>query len=134
MFNQAFCSQSATFLVTTNGVTLTPSAQVVSFATPIASQPAAQATGLTNCPPQVRVVNTSTGIVYISFTFALRVAAVPGANPSQEFPVQPGEDRVFTLLQTPQASQTPALDMTLQINTIAAGLSAPLLVTFGEGQ
>jgi ferric-dicitrate binding protein FerR (iron transport regulator) len=133
MFNQAFCPQSPTFLVTTNAVTLTPSAQVVSFASPASSQPAAQATGMTQMPPQARVVNTGASLVYISFTFAVRVAAVPGANPSQEYPVQPGEDRVFTLPQNPQASQTTALNMTMQINTISVGLSQALLVTFGEG-
>lgn len=129
----SFANKSATFSVTTNAVTLTPSAQVVSFVSPASAQSAAQATGLTQCPPQVRCVNTSTGVVYISFTHALRTAAVPGTNPSIEFPLNAGEDRVFTLTDFPQSAQTAALNMTLQINTIAVGLSSVVNVTFGEG-
>jgi hypothetical protein len=127
----AFCMQSNTFLVTTNGTTLTPSAQLVSFDPVISSQPAAQATGLSSPPPQVRVVNTGTSIVYISFTSALRTAAVPGANPSLEFPILPGEDAVFTLSNAPNANS--ATPYALQINTISVGVSQALLVTFGEG-
>lgn len=127
----AFNPQSNTFNVTTNGTTLTPSAQVVSFA-PV--QSTAQATGLFICPPQVRVVNTGTSQVFISFTSALRTAAVPGSGtPSLEVAVQPGEDIVFTLTQYPLPNQTPALDLTLQINTISVGTSQVLYVTFGEG-
>jgi hypothetical protein len=128
--NQAFCPQSATFLVTTNGTTLTASTQTVSFA-PV--QSASQATGLFQCPPNVRVVNTGASQVFISFTNVARVAVVPGANPSLETVVQPGEDRTFNLNQLPIASQTPALNLTLQINTISVGINQALYVTFGEG-
>jgi hypothetical protein len=130
----AFQNQSATFDVTTDGTTLTAAAQVVSFADPVSSQPATQATGLTRCPPQVRCVNTSDGVVYISFTSGLRTAAVPGTDPSKEFPLAAGEDRVFSLTQFPQESQNPSVNMTLQINTIAVGTSAVINVTFGEGR
>lgn len=128
----SFCSQSNTFLVTTNGTTLTPSAQLASFNPTLSAQPAAQATGLALPPPQVRVVNTGASIVYISFTSALRIAAVPIAGtPSLEFPLLPGEDAVFTLPNTPNAQS--ASPYALQINTISVGLSQALLVTFGEG-
>jgi hypothetical protein len=127
--NFPFTPNSPTFAVTTSGTTLTPLSQQVSFASPASSQPAAQATGLTQTPPNVRIVNTSTGIVYVSITNVPRTAAVPGANPSQEFPVNPGEDRVFGV----PASPLPVNLNTLYINTIAVGTSATLMVTFGEG-
>jgi hypothetical protein len=128
----SFTPQGNTFLVTTNGTTLTPSAQLASFDPVIASQPAAQASGLQICPPQARVVNSGASIVYLSFTTALRTAAVPtAAAPSLEFPILPGEDAVSTIPQSPNAQS--ASPYALQINTISAGLSQPLLVTFGEG-
>jgi hypothetical protein len=128
----AFCPQGNTLLVTTNGTTLTPSAQLASFNPQISAQPAAQATGLSNPPPQARIVNTGTAIVYVSFTSALRTAAVPGATtPSLEFPVLAGEDAVFTLPSGANVSS--ATPYALQINTISVGVSQALLVTFGEG-
>lgn len=125
---QAFQPQSLTALVTTNGTTLTPSAQVVRFGV---FNPVVAATDLGpgKMPGQVRAVNMSAGVVWISFTKAARVAAVPtGAAPSQEYPLQPNEDRVFTL------PDGPAADGTLQINTIAVAVSSAVAVTFGEGQ
>jgi hypothetical protein len=126
--NQAFGPLGNTFLVTTNAAANTASAQTVSFNPIIASQPAAQATGLSTPPPQVRVCNTGTSVVYISFTAAAHTAVAPAANPSIDFPVLPGEDVVFTV---PQPPTTP--NYTLAINTISPGTSVPLLVTFGEG-
>lgn len=126
----AFCPQGNTFLVTTNGTTLTPSAQVVSFSP--GTQSTAQGSGLTNPPPQARVVNTGASLVYVSFTSALRTAAVPTAGtPSLEFPVLAGEDAIFTLPSG--ANVLSAVPYCLQINTISVGVSQVLLVTFGEG-
>jgi hypothetical protein len=130
--NAAFNPQSATFLVASNATPSTASAQLVSFNPTLTAQPAAQASGLQACPSQVRVVNTGTVVVYISFTSALRVAVVPGANPGLELPVLPGVERVFTLQQVPNAlSATP---YALQVNTISTVATQNLLVTFGEGQ
>jgi hypothetical protein len=130
--NGAFCPQGNTFLVTTNGTISTASAQLASFDPVIASQPAAQASGLQICPPQVRVANLGTAVVYISFTSATHVAVLPATNPSLDLPVFPGIERVFTLQQTPNVlSATP---YALQMNTISGTASQPLLVTFGEGQ
>jgi hypothetical protein len=129
--NQSFCPQGNTFLVTTSITTLTAAAQTVSFAPPPAVQPAAQATGMNICPPQVRISapSANTNPVFVSITSAVRTAAVPGANPSLEFPVNAGEDIVLTLPQLP----TVASIQTLQINTISVGVSQTLYVTFGEG-
>lgn len=83
-------------------------------------------------PPQARVVNTGASVVYVSFTSALRTAAVPtAATPSQEFPVLPGEDAIFTLPQGVNVGS--ATPYAIQINTISVGVSQNLLVTFGEG-
>jgi hypothetical protein len=128
----AFCPQGNTFLVTTNGTTLTPSAQVVSFNPTLTAQTTAQGSGLSNPPPQARVVNTGASLVYVSFTSALRTAAVPTAStPSLEFPVLAGEDAIFTLPSG--ANVNSAAPYSLQINTISVGVSQALLVTFGEG-
>lgn len=128
----AFCPMGNTFLVTTNGTTLTASAQVVSFNPVIASQTAAQGSGLSMTPNSARVVNTGASLVYLSFTTALRTAAVPSAGtPSLEFPILAGEDAIFTL--PAPANVGSAVPYTLQINTISVGLSQILLVTFGEG-
>ncbi len=128
----AFCPMGNTFLVTTNGTTLTASAQLASFNPVIASQVAAQASGLSMTPNCARVVNTGTSLVYISFTSALRVAVVPTAGaPSLEFPILAGEDAVFTLPWP--ASVQSATPYCLQMNTISVGVSQLLLVTFGEG-
>jgi len=126
--DNAFSPQGNTFSVTTSGTTLTPLSQAVSFATPASSQPAAQATGLGMCPPQIRIVNTSSGYVYLSVTSAPRTAAVPGTNPSLEVALVPNSDRVLSL------QQFPGLNGLLYINTIAVGVSAQLICTFGEGR
>jgi hypothetical protein len=128
--NCNFSPQGNTFAVTTNGTGNTASAQLVSFDPVISSQPAAQASGISNCPPQVCVANLGTAVVYVSFTSALRSAVAPGANPSLELPVFPGISRVFTLQQTPNVGS--ATPYAIQINTISASASQPLLVTFGE--
>jgi hypothetical protein len=131
MSDQAFIPQSNTFNVTTSGTTLTPLSQVVSFSTPISGQPAAQASGLSVVPPQARIVNTSTGIVYVSITGAPRTAAIPGpSTPSLEIPIAVGTATVISLNQYPAAGQP----QQLYINTIAVGTSAALNVTFGEGR
>ncbi len=128
----AFCPQGNTFLVATNATPSTASAQLVSFNPVLASQVTAQASGLSMPPPQARVVNTGTGIVYVSFTSALRVAVIPtAANPQLEFPILPGEDAVFTLPQGVNVGS--AVPYAIQINTISVGVSQVLLVTFGEG-
>lgn len=139
MLAQAFCPQSTTFLVTTNGTTLTANAQVVSFNPTIALQAAAQATGLSFMPECVQVVNQGASGVWISFTSALRVATVPAANPSQEIWVQPNNlpgSRVVMRLGGlwGVANAASAVAYCLQINTISVGLSIPLSITFGEGQ
>jgi hypothetical protein len=128
----AFQNQSNTFSVVTSGTTLTSLSQTVSFASPINSQPAAQATGLASpAPPNFRIVAPSTNAnpVFVSITNAARTAAVPGTNPSLEFPILPGEDKLFSLTNFPQPP-----NFTLLINTISVGTSQQLYVTFGEGR
>ena len=128
----AFCPQGNTFLVATNATPSTASAQLVSFNPVLTAQVTAQASGLSMPPPQARVVNTGTAIVYVSFTSALRVAVIPtAANPQLEFPILPGEDAVFTLAFGPNVGSATPYD--LQINTISTVASQNLLVTFGEG-
>jgi hypothetical protein len=121
----SFEPQSLTFAVTTNGTGSTASAQVVSF---LAGASTAQGSGLTWVPTSARVVNTGATVAYISFTGAARVATIPTSSvPSQEFPVLPGAEKVFTLSAAP-------VNGLLQINTISTGTSIPLMVTFGEGR
>ncbi len=127
----AFQNQGNTFSVTTNASASTASAQLASFNPVLANQPAAQASGLTNCPSQVRVVNLGNTTVWISFTTALRVAVIPAGTPQLETPVLAGEDIVFTLQQLPNAGS--ATPYTIQINTISTGVSQALAVSFGEG-
>jgi hypothetical protein len=130
--NTAFVPQGNTFNVTTNATPSTASAQLVSFDPTISSQPAAQASGLQFQPPQVRVVNQGTAAVFMSFTTAAHVAVIPtSGTPSIDFPVQPGEDVVFTIGQTANAQS--ATPYTIQINTISTGASQTLMVSFGEG-
>lgn len=129
----AFTPQSATFNITTNATPATASAQLVSFNPVLAAQVAAQASGLGFCPQCVRVVNTGTVPVWISFTTALRTAiiAVAGTPSLEEVPVLAGAIEVFALSQVANvASATP---YTLQVNTIASVASQVLYVTFGEG-
>lgn len=117
--------QGNTYAVTTNGTTLTPSAAVILF-TP------------GQIPSQVRVYHSgATNPVFISFTTALRTAAiaVPG-TPQLEVPLLPGAERVFTLPQFPNSTSVgnTATQYALQINTISVGTSINLYLTFGEGQ
>lgn len=128
--NGAFQPQGRTFLVTTNATPSTASAQVVSFNPVLASQPTAQATGLSFMPLQMRVVSdaANTGIVFVNLTTVTVTAAAPGANPSFQYPILPNEDMVVT------NRDTPAADYTVRINTISPIASQKLYVTFGEGQ
>lgn len=126
----AFGPQGLTFNITTNATPATASAQTIQF---VAGTTATFA-GLTQCPAQVRIVNTGTAIVYVSVTSVARVAVVPTASvPSQEYPILPNEDVVFTLNAQPQPSQTSNVNLSLFINTISASAAQVLNVTFGEG-
>lgn len=133
--NAAFGPQGLTFNVTTNATPATASAQTIQFVpTSTGGSTTATYAGINYCPSQVRVVNTGTAIVYLSITSAARVAVVPTAGtPSQEYPVLPNEDVVFTLSAQPQQSQTGNTNLALFINTISASASQVLNVTFGEG-
>jgi len=131
MSDQAFIPQSNTFNVTTSGTASTAASQIVSFSTPIASQPAAQATGLPIVPPQARIVNTGASVVYISFTTNPRTAQIPGpTTPSLEVPIATGSATVLSLNQYP----APGQPQQLYINTISPGTSITLNITFGEGR
>jgi hypothetical protein len=130
--NGSFQPQGNTFSVVTNATGSTASAQLVSFNPNVASQPAAQASGLQSCPSQAKIYNAGTVVVFISFTSALRTAAIPGTNPSLEFPVLPGAIVTVTIPQTPNVNS--ATPYCLQINTISATATQQLYVTFGEGR
>jgi hypothetical protein len=133
--NSAFQAQGLTFNVTTNATPSTASAQTIQFVpTSAGGSTTATYAGINQCPTQARVVNTGTGIVYLSITSAARVAVIPTAGvPQQEYPILPGEDIVFTLNTAPQPSLTGTVDQALFINTISTVASQVLNITFGEG-
>ena len=81
-------------------------------------------------PGQVRVINHGTDIVWLSFTSATAVIAVPtaytngsGGTPTQAIPVAPGIIEVFTLTGGP----------IIWVNDISATVSQTYFLTFGEG-
>lgn len=84
-------------------------------------------------PPQVRILNGGTSLVFLSFNLAARTAVIPVAGVNQiEYPLLPNASEVFGL-PSGWIPGPPLTTPSIIVATISAGASQPLYLTFGEG-
>lgn len=136
----AFLPYGNTVAVVTNATPSTSSNATVtlygngtSFVVNVGSglRPAAQ-------PNQVRVFNSGSSIVFLSFNLAARTAVIPVAGtPQLEFPILPNSVETFSgIVWNGTPAGPPGIGLpspTLVVATITTGTSIPLYLTFGEG-